>query len=907
MRWIEYLWIFIGVSVSLSLAYMLIVWFRRKRHTKERFALAALGSITTLSLALVAAVAGPSMPWRILAGVLGADVPHHALRLEDYVLLIFVYITAMWAVVVTFKSARWDGLRSKQQHAIEQRRQRMQLLEAAMREASWILRRIPPTIHHREGYESDIRINPPSDSLAWRDRARELVSLKSSYYTFPQDHGWHGNARCWVGRNLNTEGAVLLNCVPDTITDNEYRSLLDYASRFGFASDGSETEIIIAAENESAIRPLAFDGPRMRFETEDTLFEELIDWTDYRSDIRKRYAAEDLPDSGLTVSDVFVRPQVVLARPRDQETYRLEERTDLWEHLDSWLHERGQRQLALLGDYGQGKSTAALAYAHRQFQQGSPPRVPVLIELRGMSPRNLSPLQLLGAWSAKYSINPKSLMRMHISGRLLLVFEGFDEMALVGDADMRLSHFKTLWEFGYPRAKILITGRPNFFLDEEEKVRSLGIAESSSGRPYCEALRLTSFDLEQVRDALRSHDKVLRDEICDLCAKDGQFRELVGRPSLLHAVALLWHDEKLSRNIGSLNSALVMRLFVRRSYRRQGLKEAEAPAFMALTTEERHYFMRGVAAYMAIKKLPNQIGGRELNELVGFLVKSMPEAVSRRSSAMSGEVTEPLRRRVEGGDHGLEFVRVDVRACGILTDDPVAPGAFRFGHKAFMEYLFAEVVAERIMDDESEDASSIMYACGAGANDILSSELSVAFLGELLQDRHSDARGTLGGQGDVAKRIFRLVVGGEAHWYYFVGRYELYMKSVIGSARSWPLFFRLLMRPIADPFLGGHVVLGSLFFVAPSMGLVEWNEIVGEVGFWCSITALLGFWVVSIFQIYLYGGGSSNTMESIATWYDLCVRLDIDEGVLGRIAGVRWLWSARGRTLGCLLGAWIDG
>jgi hypothetical protein len=41
-------------------------------------------------------------------------------------------------------------------------------------------------------------------------------------------------------------------------------------------------------------------------------------------------------------------------------------------------------------------------------------------------------------------------------------------------------------------------------------------------------------------------------------------------------------------------------------------------------------------------------------------------------------------------------VKTDVRACGLLVDDPAAQGTFRFGHKSFMEFSYASIVAERL-------------------------------------------------------------------------------------------------------------------------------------------------------------------------------------------------------------------
>ena len=185
----------------------------------------------------------------------------------------------------------------------------------------------------------------------------------------------------------------------------------------------------------------------------------LIDFKDYFNDIKRRASIAHLPDSDLTLCDVYV-PSLFLSQNNEKQKSNIEE------YLYTWLREPGQRQIALLGEYGQGKSTATLMWAYHLINENSNlhNRIPILIELRGTSPRNLTPLQFLGAWAAQYNINPQSLLRLLIAGRLVLVFEGFDEMALVGDVEMRLKHFRTLWQFSYPKAKILITGSTELFL-----------------------------------------------------------------------------------------------------------------------------------------------------------------------------------------------------------------------------------------------------------------------------------------------------------------------------------------------------------------------------------------------------------------------------------------------------------
>jgi hypothetical protein len=264
---------------------------------------------------------------------------------------------------------------------------------------------------------------------------------------------------------------------------------------------------------------------------------------------------------------------------------------------------------------------------------------------------------------------------------------------------------------------------------------------------------------------MRAYKSTVRDQIYTLAdaEKNSRFQELVSRPSLLHIVAVLWERERLFEKVDQLTSAYVMDLFIRNSYRRQGLKELDSPEFMALTTLEREYFMTGIAAYMAAKRLPNQITSTQLNEVITDLVNAIPESVSTDSSAISGETTQPLRSRIHGSEYGIEHVKTDVRACGLLVDDPAAPGTFRFGHKSFMEYLFAAVVAERIQNVDSERARAVLKTTNAQIEDILLLPVAIGFLSELLVDIKDGGEDQHAAKElSIAKRLFRTIVSESA-------------------------------------------------------------------------------------------------------------------------------------------------
>jgi hypothetical protein len=138
-----------------------------------------------------------------------------------------------------------------------------------------------------------------------------------------------------------------------------------------------------------------------------------------------------------------------------------------------------------------------------------------------------------------------------------------------------------------------------------------------------------------------------------------RFRDLVARPSLLRMVASLWRKEGLSEIAEQLNSAYVMDLFIRRSYSRQGLKHEAAPGFMALTTSERAYFMRGIAAYMAANGLQNHISGMELSGVISDLSDVIPDSVTQHTPMISGETRRPLRSRLEDSEYGSDHVQTD--------------------------------------------------------------------------------------------------------------------------------------------------------------------------------------------------------------------------------------------------------
>lgn len=844
------------VIALVSCGMALRMWAIRARCVREPF---ALGIVIATAALLLSVIAGGrvQMPWQL--PLVWLDGPVEEPRVVDYILLLFGVLLLYRYAGASYE--QWNGLRSMRHH--RQIGERASMLRDAAAELRRIVRREPVEVHQ---LVSAYATTPQLETIrtTWRDEAREILTLRTPSYVIESD-GWHDAQGCWVGVNVKTDDPVLLYPAHEPPGHDEVRRFIAYALKLFPNRAASELELIVAIEEPAASAASTFD-PNIRVVTRDALLADLVDFSDYRRKILKRVETEPLPDSMLTLPGVYVPSRFRSGEQSlDAETY-----------LQEWLADPSQRQMAMLGEYGQGKSTTALMFTYKLLRADdwNSGRIPLLIELRGTSPRNLQPLSLLGAWAAQHNMNPQALLKLHIAGRIVLIFEGFDEMALVGDADTRLKHFKVLWQFCYERAKILITGRPNFFLDDGEMRQALGIHVPVIGRPYCDAVRLAPFTPDQIEAALRNQPESVRTGIVTLVGKNGRFAELVSRPSLLHIVSVLWERERLYEKVEQLDSALVMELFVRHSYRRQGLKEIDTPDFMALTTAEREYFMKGIAAFMAANRLQNQIGVNQLNQLIIDLLEAAPEELSARADAMQREITQPLRERVRDADQ-IEHVKTDVRACGLLVDDPAAPGTFRFGHKSFFEYLFAATVAERILHDTAV-SRALLRATGAKVAAIAALPVALQFLAEIVQRgagrMRIEAAGSRRAEKELALKLLRAITGAKGlSWLW--ERYDLCQGAIEKAAERRG---RLVSALAA---LSPVVIVTGLFSVV----LFPDDAVFSPVR-WSLLLVLAMAFTFSTFRGLRLDPGAAHSV-----WNLLCRHLDISDAVLHEIAGTALL------------------
>jgi hypothetical protein len=766
----------VAIIVVLTTLWAFVYWWKKAKYTRERFAfIGAVALISSVSLLALMLTSGTSA-WSILINALPSVVKFLGLKevfnlpdtlvqpsqLSPFGAIVFLLSILGLSRWFFRMFTHWEGQKSIAQHEQEVNQSRpsvgadIALLLSTKKERRTKLapyqERFEPTA---DTFEAAIA------TVVWHEQARQLLIAKHSNYIFKDEYDIAH--RCWWGEDKLTGVFVCLFCPLAPPSRDEVNIFLACTNGIALGR-GKSIDRIVLASKDGNFEPYDehYDGVKLQWTNHEALLNNLVDFSDYFHFLNYRVTRANLPDTQLTLSQTYSPSRYRLSLKESAGT------DDLEEFLTTWLNESSTRHIALLGEYGQGKSTISLMLSHKLMATikagSSTARIPILLELRGKSPRSLTPEELLATWAYKYRIHVHSLIQLLIAGRLLLIFEGFDEIDLTGDTDSRLNHFRTLWRMAYPQAKILITGRPNFFLDDAERKISLGIENAHSTKPYCTAIYLAPFTITQIKDSLREVDAQTCGEICALASKDKKFLEIVARPSLLFIVSTLWKREKLSEHLNQISSAFVMNLFIRHSYRRQGAKEAERN-FMALNTAERAYFMEGIAAYMGANMLPNQISARELTLAIDHLVSVIPEEVSKTAGVTEDETRVPLRSRFDWENskaETLDHIRTDVRACGILVTDLSKDGTFKFAHKSFMEFLQASLVRGLISENYllSVPARSICNSLGFRISAIENSSEAMMFLAEmLLTDLPKDVGSSK--EETIAKKLFSVLVVGD--------------------------------------------------------------------------------------------------------------------------------------------------
>jgi WD40 repeat protein/transcriptional regulator with XRE-family HTH domain len=257
----------------------------------------------------------------------------------------------------------------------------------------------------------------------------------------------------------------------------------------GDGSDQLAELVYLGPPPQRQVRDMALmRGVRLRSFVE---FQGLLDLSGYVRDQTLRLTRDQSYPPELYVPQRFTD----LARP-DRGV-----RDDLAGELLTLLRADQGRFLLVLGDPGQGKTFVVREVA-RRIAAEAPHLVPILIELRDLD-RAQSVDQLVAAHLTAFGEELIDLRAFHYmlrQGRIVLLFDGFDELATRVTYDRAADHLATLLEAMQDQAKILVTSRGQHFQSAAQVFTALG--ERVGLLPQRRVLSIAGFSPTQIRSYL---------------------------------------------------------------------------------------------------------------------------------------------------------------------------------------------------------------------------------------------------------------------------------------------------------------------------------------------------------------------------------------------------------------------
>ncbi len=701
--------ILIGVLTVLILI-SLYIYFRRKKYTRERFIFFSTLMIFSFAATVLTHIFADKSVVRLVAEVYNflpvESISIQATSWSDKLWSVFVFVILV--VFISLIINGWDGAKSKFDLQQELQKRDLKLYQSFIKGGSF--RRIEQ--YFEEDFDSikqnDQRLDYLDEDLDWHTEVKEILKMSSKQFKILESD-WHSKNGIYISKYYGKKIVVI--CPTQDIDMEAITNKLIYVKSL---DNSAIFKVLVCVKHYKADNARLRNNPISDVELEYTykvdLLEGLVDFDEYYEYINTQFDnTEILEGDGVCIKDIYVSSS---GKKTDFTHKKDSDINDVGDYLLSWVKSKTyEKQISLLGDYGQGKSVLSLWLA-RTMINGGCDRIPVIIELRGKSPRNETLPSIISSWAIRFHIDPMAIQKLLQEGRLLIILEGFDELDMIGDSNRRLEHFKKLWEFArYRKSKIIITGRPNLFLNNEEIKNYLHVDSNSFNLFYSEAIMLSPFSTKQIEEGLRNTDPRVKNEMLEVLSDSGankSFLDLISRPSTLYQASVIWDDLDKS----SLNSASVIQEFIRHAYKRQeeklrgiGKTGIEPPV---LTGKEREFFMAGIAVGMVKRNgYSNQINRADLEVIISRLYFEIPEDVS---SDHIGSKT--LKVRMKDNKEVFQSISNDIRASGILVRDLTTTDSFKFAHKSFLEFLVAQFFVEYVVNKENVSNNCIYRASG---------------------------------------------------------------------------------------------------------------------------------------------------------------------------------------------------
>jgi serine/threonine-protein kinase len=338
----------------------------------------------------------------------------------------------------------------------------------------------------------------------------------------------------------------------------------------------------------------------------------------------------------------------------------------LHNYVLEWLDDPKRKLLAVLGDYGIGKTSFCYKFVSDLTEYTY---VPVVIELKTMREEGVLWEELVKKEIRRRSPTAKDIV---------LILDGFDELFLKFDKKTVLNEIQNLSETTQEVAKVILTSRTQFFRSGQEEWELL---VREPGRPQrgpvslqyperFERIYVSPFGDEEIRVYLNLAlgEKKALDFWDNIIEKVFDIKDLAKRPILLKLITEYSEDIKNIKD--DVTPGKVYGIVTEAWEKRDGKR---APENIMLFMEEMAYqmFTKGE---------------------VQFHFDTLREVIDRY---FDYETREFFKLSLDNLDY-------QIRNCSFLSRNE-DEGYYAFGHRSFMEYFVARKISREIPQDKAQE------------------------------------------------------------------------------------------------------------------------------------------------------------------------------------------------------------
>lgn len=442
-------------------------------------------------------------------------------------------------------------------------------------------------------------------------------------------------------------------------------------ARFTSADPGLVSELVYTAPPVSAnmLTRASRLGIRLQSLME---YQGLLDLSQLAQVQRERLAADRLYPPRLYVEQRYR----IISGDR-----AVEVNDDLVRRAVDWMGATGARLVVVLGDFGRGKTSFLRQLTRVLHSAESPVITPILVELRHLEKApTLDELlmQHLVRQGVKGDFSTAKLRYMITSGRVALLFDGFDELELRVGYDHAAEYLQALLDSVTGQAKVILTSRTQHFRSTEEVRTVLG--KRVEDRAGSRVVVLEDFSNDQILEFLKKlhPDEPSRAQVrFDLISGIANLLDLAHNPRVLTFIADL-DEERL-------------RAAVRKEEITPASLYKEIIDFWLTREEERHAHEQGLRPITKKERL---------NACTALALRLWTSRLPQLAlTDLSAEVTLTLRDIADRGYTDEQAVHSIASGSLLVRDES---GTFTFIHQSIMEWLVASAAARSLGTPDGE-------------------------------------------------------------------------------------------------------------------------------------------------------------------------------------------------------------